>query len=371
MANRYRVGIVGLTSITARRPAEAPPPFRNTMSMSHAGALAYMPNMEVAGYCDLVTDLISDFGRTWADVWPDATGYTDYRRMLAEERLDILAVATSDHRHADIAVDGAEAGVRGLFVEKPLATSLEDADRIIAACEANGAALMTDHTWRWDPLYHRVRESVHAGDVGTLSTIVATLTGPRAMLFRNGTHTIDGICFFAESEPKRVFGRLEDGFDHWDRYRGDGGHLPENDPFANGYVEFANGVRAHYISDKRAASDSSYVLYGEKGRIVLTPWGGHQDRTAELLTTDAGWRDRTPDARARPVPGAQPDGGLRRARRPDGERRQRHLVGQGGAQDGADHGRLPRVAPARLAPDRGAGVATAQTCGGLITVHPE
>ena len=287
MGTTYRVGIVGLSGITARRPVDAPPPFRNTMSMSHAGALAYMPNMEVAGYCDLVRDLIADFGRTWADVWPGATGYTDYRRMLAEERLDILAVATSDNRHADIAVAGAEAGVRGLFVEKPLATSLEDADRIIAACEANGAALTTDHTWRWDPLYHRVRDAVHAGDIGTLSTIVATLTGPRAMLFRNGTHTIDGICFFAESEPTRVFGRLEDGFDHWDRYRGDGGHLPENEPFANGYVEFANGVRAHYCSDKRGVSDSSYVLYGEKGRIVLTPWGGHQDRTAELLTTDA------------------------------------------------------------------------------------
>ena len=286
MADRYRVGIVGLTSITARRPAEAPTPFRDTMSISHAGALAYMPQFEVAGYCDFVPDLIADFGRTWSDVWPDATGYTDYRRMLAEQRLDILAVATSDHRHADIAVDGAQAGVRGLFVEKPLATSLEDADRIIAACEANGAALMTDHTWRWDPLYHRVRESVHAGDIGTLSTIVATLSGPRAMLFRNGTHTIDGICFFAESEPMRVWGRLEEGFGHWDRYRGDGGRLPENDPSANGYVEFSNGVRAHYVSDKRGLSDAGYVLYGEKGRIVLTPWGGHQDRLAELLTTD-------------------------------------------------------------------------------------
>ena len=286
MADRYRVGIVGLTGITARRPQEAPPPFRDTMSMSHAGALAYMPQMEVAGYCDLVPELIADFRRTWSDVWPYATGYTDYRRMLAEQRLDVLAVATSDHRHADIAVDGAEAGVRGVFVEKPLATSLEDADRIIAAAEANGAALMTDHTWRWDPLYHRVRESVHAGDIGTLSTIVATLTGPRAMLFRNGTHTIDGICFFAESEPARVSACLEDGFDDWDRYRGDGGRLPENDPSANGFIEFANGVRAHYISDKNGVSDSGYVLYGEEGRIVLTPWGGHQDRVAELLTTD-------------------------------------------------------------------------------------
>ncbi len=285
-ARAYRVGIVGLSGIAARPPAEAPAPFRDTLSMSHAGALAYMPRMEVAGYCDLHPGLLDAFKSDWAGRWPNATGYTDYRQMLAHERLDILAVATSDHLHADIAVDGADAGIRGVFVEKPLATSLEDADRIIEACEANGAALVTDHTWRWDPLYHRVLEAIHAGDIGRLSTVVAVHTGPRAMLFRNGTHTIDGICFFAESAPKRVFAHLEDGFESWDRYRGDGGHLPANDPFASGYIQFANGVRAHYCADKRSFTDSSYILYGDKGRITLTPWGGHQDRTAGLLTTD-------------------------------------------------------------------------------------
>ncbi len=286
MTRTYRVGIVGLTGITARPPAEAPPPFGNTMSMSHAGALAYMPHIEVAGYCDLVPELLGTFKSDWSATWPDARGYTDYKQMLAEQRLDILAVATPDNRHAEIAVDGASSGVRGVFVEKPLATTLEDADRIIQACESSGAALITDHTWRWDPLYHRVLESVHAGDIGTLSTIIATHTGPRAMLFRNGTHTIDGICYFAESQPRRVFAHLEDGFDNWDRYRGDGGHLPENEPFASGYIEFANGVRAHYVADKRTLTDSVYALYGDKGRIILTPWGGHQDRIAELLTTD-------------------------------------------------------------------------------------
>ena len=58
--------------------------------------------------------------------------------MLARERLDIIGVVTSDHRHADIVVDAATSGVKGVMCEKPLATSLEDADRMIRACAERG-----------------------------------------------------------------------------------------------------------------------------------------------------------------------------------------------------------------------------------------
>ena len=282
----YRVGIVGLGGIAERPPDEAPPPFSDTVSTSHAGALAQMSDFEVAGVCDLVPDLLEQFDRDWGSRWPTAAMYTDYKEMLAKGRLDILTVATSDHLHADIAVDAANAGVKGIFVEKPLATSMEDADRIVKACEENDAALVVDHTWRWDPLYHRVRAAIREGSIGKLSTIVVMHTGARAMLFRNGTHKIDGVCFFAESEPDKVFARLEDGFDDWDRYRGDGGKLPENDPSANGFILFKNGVQAHYCGDKEAFQDSSYLLVGKKGQITVTPWGAVQDRTAELVTND-------------------------------------------------------------------------------------
>lgn len=282
----YRVGIVGLSGIAARPPETAELPFQKTMSMSHAGAISYMSNIEISGYCDLVDDLVKSFANDWSARWPNATGYTEFKQMLSNEQLDIVTVATSDHRHADIAVAAAEAGIPGIFVEKPLATSLEDADRIIDACRQNNSKLIVDHTWRWDPLYQCVRESILAGDIGNLSTIVAVHTGPRAMLFRNGTHTIDGICFFADSAPEKVFADLEEGFDHWDIYRGDGGHLPENEPYASGYITFANGIRAYYSADKQSFTDSSYLLYGDKGQITLTPWGGHQDRIAELLTPD-------------------------------------------------------------------------------------
>ena len=163
------------------------------------------------------------------------------------------------------------------------------------------------------------------------------------------THKIDGICFFAESEPDKVFARLEDGFDDWDRYRGDGGKLLENDPSANGFILFKNGVQAHYCGDKEAFQDSSYLLVGKKGQITVTPWGAVQDRTAELVTNDS----QTGEAvRKTLVPGQYLVrnlgaaignwGGDRR------EGRRERLAGQGGAQDGADHGGVPQLSSTRI-----------------------
>ena len=88
------------------------------------------------------------------------------------------------------------------------------------------------------------------------------------MLFRSGTHMIDAVCFLVESEPTQVFGVLEEGFEDWDRYRGDGGRLPENDPSASGMIVFGNGVRVLYDGSKKTilASDS-ILLRGPEGEI--------------------------------------------------------------------------------------------------------
>lgn len=270
--SRYRVGIVGATWIAVRRNEAPPPPFANdignAISLSHAATLQSMPNLELAAVCDLVPELLDDFTTTWGSELPNANTYTDYREMLAAENLDILVVATSDNRHTDIVVAGAEAGAKGILCEKPLATTLEDADRMIRVCEEQDVPLHVNHNRRWNPLMHMVRDEIRSGLIGNLGSIVVSHGGPRAMLFRSGTHMIDAICFFAESEPAQVVGMLEDGFDDWDRYRGDGGRLPENDPGASGMILFENGVRALYDGSKDTILSSDFIrLRGSDGEI--------------------------------------------------------------------------------------------------------
>ena len=283
MTNKtYRVGIVGLRGIAANPATEPPAPFGNEVKTSHVASLALLPNVDLVGYCDLVPELLDDFEENWGARWPNATRYTSHKEMLDKEGLDILGVATGDNVHAAIAVDGANAGIKGLYVEKPMATSLEDADRMLKACEDNGVAFSVDHTRRWSPLHHQARDTIRSGAIGPLRTIVATLGGGRAMTFRNGTHMIDNIVFYAESGPAKVFAQLEDGFDHWDQYRGDGGKLPENEPGASGYILFQNGVRAFYNGTKETFGEYSLQLSGAEGQIRV------DETSAVMVKQDGG-----------------------------------------------------------------------------------
>ena len=151
----YRAGIVGLTGIAAGKGADPPDAALGHLHAgSHAAACAQVPSVRVVAACDLVPALGEQFVRQWGDTWPEVQTYADYRQMLAEARLDLLSVATSDHRHAQIVVDAAEAGVQGIYCEKPIATTLADADRMIAACRAHGVVMSIDHTRRWCPICH-------------------------------------------------------------------------------------------------------------------------------------------------------------------------------------------------------------------------
>lgn len=275
----YRAGIVGLTGIAASAAGAAPHAVLGSQhGGSHASAYAQVPSTRVVGVCDLVPALTERFITQWGSVWPEVRAYGEYRQLLSEGALDLLSVVTSDHRHAQIVVDAAEAGVKGIYCEKPIATTLADADRMIAACRANGTVLSIDHTRRWRPIWHQVRQLLHSGELGTLQRIVATLGGPRAMLFRNGTHLLDMVCFFADAPTEWVVAELDDEQRAYGPvYAGDGGRDPATDPGGSAYVHFKNGVRAFINASKTAFPAWEFLLYCERGRIRVDDVSGGAD----------------------------------------------------------------------------------------------
>ncbi len=278
----YRAVIVGLTGIGARRPPEPTDlPLYGAMPASHAASYHRYPQTEVTGVCDVRQEALDEFRENWADVWPQVSYYTDYREMFEKERPDLVSVVTSDHLHADITAAAAESSARGILCEKPIATTLADADRMIAAAEANDVVLSIEHTRRWNAEHHKVRELIRSGEIGPLRTVVATLLSPRAMLFRNGTHTIDTICFFAESDPVWVSAELEEGFEHFTEYNTGGGRDPGADPAASAYIRFANGVRAFYNGVKTQMLGSQLELQCDDGRIEVS------ERGAALVQSDS------------------------------------------------------------------------------------
>ena len=102
---------------------------------------------------------------------------------------------------------------------------------MIETIEHNGTKMSVDHTRSWVPTYQSVRQAGREGQIGDLTRIVAHMGGSRSMLFRNGTHLVDAVCYFAEANPVWVIAAHERGFEAYGtEYKGKGGKDPSLDP---------------------------------------------------------------------------------------------------------------------------------------------
>jgi predicted dehydrogenase len=124
-------------------------------------AFADMPEITVAAAAD------SDPHRAAIADEFAARVYTRYEDLLADPGVQIVAINTPPHLHARMAIEAARAG-KHLFVEKPLATSLDDARRVIQAAQEAGVQLTVDYVLRFHPLHQLVIKIVHSGAFGPL-----------------------------------------------------------------------------------------------------------------------------------------------------------------------------------------------------------
>lgn len=271
-----RIALVGLSWIAADLAAAASDPTLGTsIPYSHASAVAAIPDLELVAGCDISEAARTAFRDRWIGRYPGLKVYADYREMLETERPELVAVVTPDHLHRDVVIAAVAAGVRGIFCEKPLATTLEDADAIIAAVRGAGVTMNVNYTRRWFPEFVEARRLMREGAIGRLSQVILEMGGPRSMLFRNHTHGIDLVNFVADSSPEWVWAELERGFENYGTaYAGDGGNDPASEPGANYYIAYANGVRAYVTGIKdTAVTELALHLTGSEARIVIDLMG--------------------------------------------------------------------------------------------------
>ena len=144
----------------------------------HIPTLQGCGEAEVVAICDLDEERL----RVARDRFGIAARYRDLDRMLAEERLDGLVVATPHVAHAGPAVAGLEAGCH-VLVEKPMATSLPDARAIAQAAERAGREVMVPTGLNFTRFSAKAAEWVRGGRIGALRHVVCQMGSPLDDLF--------------------------------------------------------------------------------------------------------------------------------------------------------------------------------------------
>ncbi|HHW09812.1 MAG TPA: Gfo/Idh/MocA family oxidoreductase [Firmicutes bacterium] len=164
-----------------------------------------------------VADINEERARELATAMGGVDYYKDYTEMLKDERIEVISVTTPDHLHEEPVTACLEAG-RHVLVEKPLATSLEACDRMLAAEKKAGKILMVNFNHRWAPPYAATKNQLRQGKQGRPVMAYArkndTIWVPTGMcpwLQHSSSadflssHDIDLVRWFFELEVKSVY----------------------------------------------------------------------------------------------------------------------------------------------------------------------
>ncbi len=129
--------------------------------------------------CDLVAivDVDEDAGRAAAAAFGIPHSYTDVGEMLEREQPDLVDICTPPRTHAPIALQAIEAGAN-VMIEKPMATSVQDCDAVIAAAGERGVQIAVGHSDLFYPPFIRARDLVRKGAIGTFTGMSIFLSTP-------------------------------------------------------------------------------------------------------------------------------------------------------------------------------------------------
>jgi predicted dehydrogenase len=124
---------------------------------------------ELRWMCDLDAKRLDAMGRRY----PAAQTTTDYNSLLADSKLDAVAISTPVWTHFKFAKGALESG-KHVLVEKPLTASVAEAEDLIELAVRNSLTLMVDHTFVYTGAVRKIKEIVQSGELGDLLYFDAT-----------------------------------------------------------------------------------------------------------------------------------------------------------------------------------------------------
>jgi len=213
-----------------------------------------LPEAELRWLCDVSEDARARWSRAFSAA--RATGELD--ELLSDDALDAVAIATHVPSHAELAERTLEAG-KHCFVEKPLAQSVAEAERVVEAAERAGRVLMVGHLLEYHPGVQKLKDLVVSGELGEIRYIygnrlnLGKLRAEENALWSLGAHDVSVVLRLADEEPYEC------------RAVGEGYMRDGVEDVVFCYLRFPSGLAAHlHLSWLDPHKERRFTVVGSK-----------------------------------------------------------------------------------------------------------
>jgi predicted dehydrogenase len=269
----YRASIIGVGNIGFKLGTDSK---REGTTWSHAEAYGKCEKSELAAVVEVNPENAENFRQRYKDI----PVFKSIREMMdGTGGVDIVSICTPTHTHHDILVDLLEYPIKGIFCEKPIASDIQSAYRMVEMCRGKKVALAVNHNRRWDDNYIYARDLIRDGKIGRVKAINALYPG---QIFNIGTHLLDTVRMMISQDPEEVSGISF--------------NLENDDPSVSGWVRFDDDVPCTVISTGRREDLILEIdVIGDEGRVKVLENG---DKVKWYVFTESkrysGYRELSP-----------------------------------------------------------------------------
>lgn len=157
--DKLRIGIIGL----------------GWFGEIHCDTIMGIPNLELGALCTRRPERL----KALALKYGIQSTYRDYRELLADPSIDAVSIVTMWDQHTEPATAALKAG-KHVFLEKPMASTVEDCAKIIAAAKTARGILQIGHICRFNPRYRMAKQAIDAGTIGQIVAMSSRRNIPAA-----------------------------------------------------------------------------------------------------------------------------------------------------------------------------------------------
>ncbi|MEC2056977.1 Gfo/Idh/MocA family oxidoreductase [Peribacillus psychrosaccharolyticus] len=259
--HKLKVGVIGCGSIARYR---------------HLAEYQAHENVEIIAVCDVVQERALEMAEKFG-----AAAYTDYQELLKNDEVEAVSICTPNALHAPMSITALRSG-KHVLCEKPMATSLVEAEAMIEAAKVNKKKLMIAHNQRFVPSHDKAHELIQSGDLGKIYSFKTSfghggpegwsIDGADSWFFDKkqafigamgdlGVHKTDLMRFLLNEEFTEVAAFIETNAKQ-------NTDIDDNAVFI---LKTENGIIGTLAASWSygAKEDNSTIIYGEKGIMRL------------------------------------------------------------------------------------------------------